>query len=367
MGQVQLSELIFTMSWEDPESDRKALQISPGDSLITITSGGCNTLSFLLHDPGKVYAVDINPKQSYLLDIKICAMRNLDYETYLEFLGIRPSNVRREIFESIKRDLGPDSLAFWNSNARLLKKGILGTGRYERFIRIFRLLLSFMQGRSRIRNIFEQSTIDEQREYFEKTWNTCRWRGIFKVFFNKRMLARRGLSADYFQFGDSSVTFADSFFLRTKHVMTDIPVRSNYFLAQYLLGRYLTEENMPPYLLRENYEIIKSRIDRISIITADLKEWLTGRAPGSFDCLSLSNICEVMDIAGTDRTFEQIARTAAPGARICFRNLILPRTVPAHLSDTIVRDTLLSDQLLQNDASFVYSRVDAYDVHKKHE
>jgi S-adenosylmethionine:diacylglycerol 3-amino-3-carboxypropyl transferase len=40
-AQVELSDFLFGMSWEDPISDRRALQIQPGDTLFTITSGGC--------------------------------------------------------------------------------------------------------------------------------------------------------------------------------------------------------------------------------------------------------------------------------------------------------------------------------------
>ena len=72
-GQVELPELLFGMSWEDPESDRQALQIRPGDALITIGSGGCNTFSLLLENPGRIFAVDINPCQSHLLELKRAA------------------------------------------------------------------------------------------------------------------------------------------------------------------------------------------------------------------------------------------------------------------------------------------------------
>jgi S-adenosylmethionine-diacylglycerol 3-amino-3-carboxypropyl transferase len=363
-GQVELSDLLFTMSWEDPIADRMALRIAPGDTLITITSGGCNTLSLLLEEPIIVYAVDINPTQSNLLELKIAAIKELNHDTFLEFLGVRPSKVRLYIFENIKQYLSEGARTYWIRNKELIQRGILGMGRYERFVRIFRKILQILQGNKRIDNLFNHSTIEEQREYFDNVWDTRRWRGIFKLFFNKKILARRGLSADYFQFDDGSTSFAESFYRRSKRAMTEIPVGSNYFLSQYLLGRYRSEDIMPPYLLRDNFEIIKSRIERIKIISADLKEWLSIQSENSFDCLSLSNICEVMDIKETNRTFEQVVRTAKPGARICFRNLIVPRKVPDYLSSAIVRNTELSKKLLQIDYSFVYSRIDAYEVYK---
>src|SRR5580658_2307917 len=75
--QVELFDLLFGMSWEDPASDRGALTIQPGETLLTVTSGACNTLTLLLEDPGRIYAVDINPSQSYLLELKRAAVLQL--------------------------------------------------------------------------------------------------------------------------------------------------------------------------------------------------------------------------------------------------------------------------------------------------
>jgi S-adenosylmethionine-diacylglycerol 3-amino-3-carboxypropyl transferase len=62
------------------------------------------------------------------------------------------------------------------------------------------------------------------------------------------------------------------------------------------------------------------------------------------------------------RLFAEVARTARTGARICFRNLIVPRGVPEDLSCKIELQQELSRELLAHDRSFVYSRVHAYVV-----
>jgi len=95
---------------------------------------------------------------------------------------------------------------------------------------------------------------------------------------------------------------------------------------------------------------------------ADLKIWLAGRPEVSIDAFSLSNICELMNIEDTARTFEQVARTAQPHARICFRNLIIPREVPGPLKAKIQLREDTSRLLLAQDRSFAYSRVQAYIV-----
>jgi S-adenosylmethionine-diacylglycerol 3-amino-3-carboxypropyl transferase len=358
-GQVQLSELVFTMSWEDPECDRRALRIQPTDNLITITSGGCNTLTLLLEDPRELFAVDLNPAQSYVLELKMAAMRRLEYSDFIGFLGVRELSRRREIFEALESDLSLDARAFWRSQMSLIDAGFLGRGKYEKFINMFRTILRLLQGRSRIEGMFENESLEEQRAYFDEVWNTRRWRGLFKIFFSKQVLGRRGLSADYFQFDDGSSSFAESFFRRARHAMAELPIKGNYFLTQYFLGRYLEDSQMPEYLLLNNFDIIRNRLDRIRVISSDLKLWLADQPAGMFDCYALSNICELMDHRDTQRTFREVVRTARPGARMSFRNLMINRTLPNELKSQILRDDVLSTELRTNDRSFVYSRVDA--------
>jgi S-adenosylmethionine-diacylglycerol 3-amino-3-carboxypropyl transferase len=359
-GQVEFPELLFGMSWEDPESDRLALKIQPGETIVTIGSGGCNTFDLLLEDPGKIFAVDINPCQSHLLELKCAAVRSLDHEDLLAFLGLKPARNRVEVFESFKNDLSAPALAYWRGRAQAIEAGVVYQGRYERFLRYFRQLVYLIQGRRLMDGLFGCQSLEEQRDYFDRVWNTAQWRMIFHLLFNKRVLARRGLSADYFRFDDGAASFADSFFQRSKRALRDIPIATNYFIAQYLLGRYTSPDAAPSYLRKAHLPTIKERLNRIEIVTADLKLWLAGRQESSLDRVSLSNICELMNLAETERTFSQVARTVRPGGRICFRNLMIPREVPKSLSANIQLLEAESRQLLEQDRSFAYSRVHAY-------
>src|SRR5579863_4412153 len=255
------------MSWEDPESDRRALLIQPGEVVITIGSGGCNTFDLLLEDPGRIFAVDINPCQSHLLELKCSAVRHLDHEDLLAFLGLMPSRNRLGVFESIKSDLSAQALAYWRSRARAIEDGVVYQGRYERFLRYFRRLVYLIQGTRRMDGLFQSHTLEEQRDYFDRVWNTAQWRILFHLLFNKQVLARRGLSADYFKFDDGAASFADSFLQRSRRALRDIPIATNYFIAQYLLGRYTSADAAPAYLRKEHLPVIRQRLNRIGIVT----------------------------------------------------------------------------------------------------
>jgi S-adenosylmethionine:diacylglycerol 3-amino-3-carboxypropyl transferase len=56
------------------------MHINGNDTVLTLTSGGCNALNLLLHGAGHVVSVDCNPAQSSLLQLKATAIQQLEFE-----------------------------------------------------------------------------------------------------------------------------------------------------------------------------------------------------------------------------------------------------------------------------------------------
>lgn len=362
--QVSLFKLVFTHNWEDPESDQMALKIKSNDAVMAITSGGCNVLGFLLFDPKVIYSIDINPTQSWLLELKIAAIKCLEFEDFISFSGLKENNNRLLLYEKIKQELSKDALEFWDRQEKILSRGFIMNGKYESFIKLAGKFINMLQSKKRVQGLFKEKTKEEQEAYFDNVWNTKRFHYMFKILFNKRMLARRGLVADYFHFDDGSKSFAESFYNRSKKAFRNIPIKGNYFLSLYLLGKYRNDNEVPAYLIRENYELIRSRVDRIKIYTDEAQGWIDLMPDAGIDCFALSNICELMSEKDTNRLFTAVHRTARSGARVIFRNLMIPREVPESLAEKIVKDEQLSRYIYTNDRSFVYGKVAAYEVRK---
>ena len=76
---VHRNNLVYNTCWEDPRLDRVALDLGPDDDVLVITSAGCNALDYALTEPRHVYAVDMNPRQNALLELKIAGIRPLDF------------------------------------------------------------------------------------------------------------------------------------------------------------------------------------------------------------------------------------------------------------------------------------------------
>jgi S-adenosylmethionine-diacylglycerol 3-amino-3-carboxypropyl transferase len=352
-GPAPLEQLVFTLSWEDPALDRAAFGQLGGRDVCTVSSGGCNAITFLLDDPASVLAFDYNQSQTHVLELKLAALRALDHAGLLELLGVRPSARRAELLRELQALLSESARDYWARAPWLLSKGLLGGGRYERFVSAFRRFLRVIQGQQRITGLFADHAAAERRRYYDEQWDTWAWRLLFKAFFNKTLLARRGLSADYFSFDDGSRSFAEQFSRRAAHALRDLPVRDNPFLAQYLLGRYLDEEHLPDWLRPENFALLRERCHRVRPLTADAREVFAGRER-AFDAICLSNVCELMSESDTERTLAGAARALTSGGRLTLRNLMVPRRAPDTLRAALLLDRERSESLLATDRAFVY-------------
>ena len=80
--------MVYPQIWEDPRADMEALELTPQSRMMTISSGGCNALSYLTQNPARIYAVDLNETHIALLRLKLAAAEHLpNHATYLRFFA----------------------------------------------------------------------------------------------------------------------------------------------------------------------------------------------------------------------------------------------------------------------------------------
>ena len=87
-----------------------------------------------------------------------------------------------------------------------------------------------------------------------------------------------------------------------------------------------------------------------------MTDYLRARAPRSVHVFALSNICEWMTPPDIDALFREVVRTAAPGARLVYRNFVGWTDLPAWC-ERIVPDEELSVRLSREDRSLMQRRV----------
>ena len=116
---VWFDAFVYNQIWEDPRVDIEALQIDGDSRILTISSGGCNALNYLIHGPQAVTAVDLNRHHIYLLNLKHAALAHLPtYGDFFEFFGEgRGSRTGSNYIRYIRPYLDKDTREFWESNS----------------------------------------------------------------------------------------------------------------------------------------------------------------------------------------------------------------------------------------------------------
>src|SRR6202051_3385455 len=121
--------LVYTQIWEDPEADLAALQLPLGSTIVTLSSGGCNALSYLTAQPAQVYAVDLNEAHLSLLKLKLAGLRACSsYAEFWQFFGEAASTANTQLYgERLWPMLDADARAYWD------KRNLVGRPRHGYF------------------------------------------------------------------------------------------------------------------------------------------------------------------------------------------------------------------------------------------
>ncbi|MNR81147.1 hypothetical protein D3C72_118830 [compost metagenome] len=351
----------YSNCWEDPAILQEALQVGPGDVCFSITSGGCNTLDLLRHDPAKVVALDFNPSQNHLLRLKIACFKALEHGEMLEFLGVRASTRREALYQKLREELSAEAQAFWDANPKLIARGVLVSGRLERYLLTFGKLMRLFYGKKRLLRFFACESLEAQRAYYDRDIDGPLWRMMFDVFFSRTVMTRTK-DKEHFRLVDFR-DFGRIFRARAEHAFTRIPARSNYFLALILLGRYFDEDALPAYLAPESFAIMRERVDRVEIVTGEIEQFLLSVPDETFTRFNVSNLFDWIQTPIFVRLHEEIVRTGRDGARMANWNTLLARAIPSEVTK-IERLAERGAELLLRDRAFLYANFEVGVIRK---
>ena len=349
--------LYFAQVREDPAMEIEALRVGPAETAVVVSSGGCTALSLLATSAGRVIGVDLNRSQNHLVELKVAAIRGLDRETSVGFLGGAQASgqARWETFVALQSLISPAARRYWERHADWIRAGVIRCGVSERFIRtVLGAVRAAVYPRARVGALLACRTLEEQRAFFETRWNTRRWRWLFSVLLN-RFVFRRTYHPSFYTYATES--FPQHFRRLAERTLTEIPIRSNYFLHQMLTECYPSAEVAPPYLTPAGHAALGDAHRRLQLVDGPLEELLRRTPDRSVHAFALSNICEWLAPDAVGRLFSQVIRTAVPGARVIFRNFVGATEIPAELRHRLREDVQRGQALTLRDRSSFASRV----------
>jgi S-adenosylmethionine-diacylglycerol 3-amino-3-carboxypropyl transferase len=281
---IHTNHLIYNTCWEDPRIDRLALELDRDSRVLVITSAGCNALDYLLAGAGEVHAVDINPKQNALLELKIAAIRELSFpEFFLLFgRGYHP-NFTLLYRASLRRHLSPVAQGFWDTHCDLFDVSQRIRGFYDRGTSglVARALYWYIRRVAKVEEafdeLFDSPSLHDQRKLYFGEIKPKVWRGFIRwVSRSPYLLTLLGVPRAQRDLISRSHPQGVSGFIESSldSVFGDLPLRDNYFWRVYLLGGY-AEGCCPEYLTSTGFLRLKEGLwERLHIHTNSVSGFL---------------------------------------------------------------------------------------------
>jgi S-adenosylmethionine-diacylglycerol 3-amino-3-carboxypropyl transferase len=326
---VHRNNLVYNTCWEDPRLDREALRIGPDDEILVITSAGCNALDYALCGPRRVHAVDMNPRQNALLELKQAGIKALDYDDFFAMFGSgRLPGVQRVYEQRLRAHLAPWSRSFWDGKIRWFddpRRSFYFRGTSGFFAKLAKVYTDrIIKVRPHLERLLDAQSLEEQREIYEthlrdKFGRALRFalnRDTTMSMLGVPRAQRRQIEATYS--GDLAQFIQDCI----EGAFVGLPMRDNYFWRVYMTGSY-TRGCCPEYLVPENFARLKAGlVDRVVTHTDSVQGFLE-RHEGR---LSRFVLLDHMDWL-SDRFFplleaewQAIVDRATPGARLIWRS-----------------------------------------------
>jgi len=349
-----MNTIHYSQSWEDPQTLTDALNINPADNVLSIASAGDNTFSLLLKNPKSITAIDINPVQIDLMELKIRAIQYLSYEDFISFLGYSKCNDRKKLYLYIRRDLSERARNYWDTQPRKISRGIAHCGKFESYFKIFRnFVLPFIHSRENIQQLLSLQCIEQQKVFYNGVWNNIRWRVLFRIFFCKLILGHFGRDPSFFNYV-SLERIAGELFERSRKGITEVSVKNNFLLEYILTGKIMNLRNAHPYLSPKNFEYLKENVGKIKLVTANLIDYLRATDDNLISKFNLSDVFEYMSPSEFEITLNELIRCSTNNSSLVFWTLFVPRKVPYNLFKKLNSSHLLAHKLRKNDRGFFY-------------
>lgn len=167
-------EYIYAFTWEDARVDARILKLDDEDVVLAITSAGDNILAYALDGPKRIHAVDLNPSQNHLLELKLAAFAALPYEDVWALFGRgKHPNFRQLLLSKLSPHLSSLAFQHWFHHGpgtfSPSGKGFYYTGGSRHALNLVAWLFRILGIRGEVTRLCAAPTLAEQREIWKRS------------------------------------------------------------------------------------------------------------------------------------------------------------------------------------------------------
>jgi S-adenosylmethionine-diacylglycerol 3-amino-3-carboxypropyl transferase len=323
--------LVYNTCWEDPRLDRQALKLTADDAILVITSAGCNALDYALAGPRQVVAVDMNPRQNALLDLKLAAIRNLQYEDFFAMFGDGRLPGAKKIYdEKLRPNLSGWPQRYWDKWIKFFDPQNRRPFYFRGTCGAFAMLINVYINRvAKLRPYFNDlldcATITQQQEIYDRHLRERFWSKSMRFAMRRdTILSLLGVPQAQRHQIETQYPGGINQFLQdcVETVFARLPISDNYFWRVYMTGHY-TRDCCPEYLKPDNFQRLREGLaERVETHTDSVEGFLKKdpRPISRFVLLDHMDWLSTRRLPLLAQEWQWIVRRAAPGARVLWRS-----------------------------------------------
>jgi S-adenosylmethionine-diacylglycerol 3-amino-3-carboxypropyl transferase len=364
MERLVFSGIVFNMSWEDPEMDRRAFNLTPDDTVISISSAGCNPLNFLCQSPRKLISIDSNPAQNAIIELKLATIKTCDHATFFDIFAARRPAAASEVYRTrLRGELSERSREFWDRNLWMAHRGLYNFGKMGLAARIVRFVLPRIGlTHALTEQFFELRSLADQKKWYDRHVRDRLWGPVTEWLCESRwFMYLCGVHPRQLRLVDGRHGIYEFVHERIEYALTRVPIYDNYFLSVTATGRF-RGQRVPPYLLESNFQTLRRNLDRVLIVNGSLGPYLDTLPPGSINKFNLLDIFDWMIPSVFEASLKSVLRAAAPGATMIYRSGSYRNDPPASILPYVLPRTDLARELLAIDRSATYGSFYVFDI-----
>lgn len=366
--------LVYTQIWEDPEADLAALQLAPGATIVTISSGGCNALSYLAAKPAKIYAVDLNEAHLSLLKLKLAGLRALpDYAQFWQFFGEGSSPANAKLYDfRLRPVLDAEARGYWDERdirgrprSNYFTDGFYRHGALGRFIgfahqlaKIFRIDLAAL--------LQDDATSPARQAAMKKLHGLFHSRFARTITRMPALLFSLGIPPQQRELLGGGQPLNEVLYQRLMALIDVHPNQTNYFAWQALARRYPGPGDicLPLYLQQSRFADMQRAAARVTPVHANLRVFLEAQPARQVNAVVLLDSQDWMAPEEIRALWNAIDRAGHDDVRVIFRTAGAesPLDGPelSSLQATWQRDDAASATALAADRSGIYGGFHLY-------
>jgi len=365
-SRVHGGNLVYNTCWEDPRLDREMLNLQPDSRVVMITSAGCNALDYLLDGPAEIHAVDMNPRQNALLQLKTAMIQRGAFEDLFQLFGHGSHPKFKDLLEELKPTLHPFASRYWRAKHYYFNRSPLNPSFYYRGTagQMAWIALHTFLGSSKVRDyvdaLLHAGSLEEQRRLYQHI-KPVLWSGLVTWLLRQPVaMTMLGVPRAQVRLIETQFQGGLTGYIRSKmeHVLTEIPFSENYFWRVYLTGQY-SRHCCPNYLREEHQATLRERTSRITTHSTTVANFLHEN-PGAYShyvLLDHQDWLAAHKPQALEEEWRLILENSRPGTCILMRSASpVIDFIPAFALERLKLDTTLADHLHPLDRVGTYGR-----------